>query len=66
VVKAGARYATRTLRSTHDFIIGGFAESLINNTAVPVPADEGRESVRVLGVITKQLDEAKAKAEKKA
>jgi hypothetical protein len=30
-----------------------------------VPADEGRESVRVLGVITKQLDEAKAKAEKK-
>jgi len=52
----GLRYATGSLRSTHDFIIDGFADSILNNTAPPVPAEEGRESVRVLGLIAKQLE----------
>jgi len=54
--KAGARYATKSLRSTHDFIIDGFADSILNNTEPPVTAAEGRESVRVVGIIARQLD----------
>jgi len=66
VAKAGARYMTRSLRSTHDFIIGGFVESLLNNTEPPVTAAEGRESVRVLGIITRQLEPPRAQAQNKA
>ncbi|MCU0786026.1 MAG: Gfo/Idh/MocA family oxidoreductase [Verrucomicrobia bacterium] len=57
LVKAGSRYSTRSLRTAQDFIIEGFADSILNGTPPPVPADEGRESVRVLGIIAKQLDE---------
>jgi predicted dehydrogenase len=66
VAKAGARYMTRSLRSTHDFIIGGFAESLLKNTEPPVTAAEGRESVRVLGIITKKLEPFLAQVQTKA
>ncbi len=57
LIKAGGRYATKSLRSTHDFIIEGFADSILNGSEPPVIAAEGRESVRVLGIISKQLDE---------
>ena len=57
LIKAGGRYATKSLRSTHDFIIEGFADSILNQKEPPVTAAEGRESVRVLGLIAKQLDE---------
>ena len=50
-----ARYGTNTLRTTHDFIIGGFIESIINGTVPPVTAEEGRESVRVLNMIVDTL-----------
>lgn len=56
LAKAGGRYLTKSMRSTHDFIIEGFADSLINNTPPPVTAEEGRESVRVLGIIAQQLE----------
>jgi predicted dehydrogenase len=49
------RHVTGSLRSTHDFIIDGFVDSIINGTRAPVPAEEGRESVRVLGMIAQQL-----------
>jgi predicted dehydrogenase len=52
---SGFRYATGSLRSTHDFIIEGFADSIINGTESPVPAEEGRESVRVLNMIVEKL-----------
>jgi predicted dehydrogenase len=52
---SGLRYATGSLRSTHDFIIDGFADSIINGTESPVPAEEGRESVRVLNMIVEKL-----------
>jgi 2-alkyl-3-oxoalkanoate reductase len=52
----GFRYATGSLRSTHDFIIGDFAESIINGSKSPVPAQEGRESVRIQNMIVEQLD----------
>jgi predicted dehydrogenase len=51
----GFRYATGSLRSTHDFIIDGFADSIINGTESPVSAEEGRESVRVQNMIVEKL-----------
>ena len=52
---SGMRYATGSLRTTHDFIIEGFADSIINGTESPVPAEDGRESVRVLNMIVAAL-----------
>ena len=53
----GLRYATGSLRTSHDFIIDGFADSIINGTQSPVPAEEGRESVRVLNMIVQKLSD---------
>jgi predicted dehydrogenase len=52
---SGLRYTTGSLRSTHDFIIDGFADSIINGTESPVPAEEGRESIRVMNMIVEKL-----------
>ena len=58
---SGLRYATGSLRTTHDFIIDGFADSILNGTESPVPAEEGRESVRVQNMIVEKLN-SKAQA----
>jgi predicted dehydrogenase len=52
---SGLRYATGSLRTTHDFIIDEFTDSIIKGTESPVPASDGRESVRVLGMIVESL-----------
>jgi predicted dehydrogenase len=52
---SGLRYTTGSLRTTHDFIIDGFADSIINGTESPVPAEQGRESVRVQNMIVEKL-----------
>jgi predicted dehydrogenase len=57
ITVSGLRYATGSLRSTHDFIIGGFAESILNGTESPVPAEQGRESVRVQNMIVEKLNQ---------
>ena len=57
ITMSGLRYATGSLRSTHDFIIGGFAESILNGTESPVPAEQGRESVRVQNMIVEKLNQ---------
>lgn len=54
---SGLRYATGSLRSTHDFIIDGFADSILNGTESPVPAEQGRESIRVMNMIVEKLQE---------
>ena len=54
---SGLRYVTGSLRSTHDFIIDGFADSIINGTESPVPAEEGRESIRVMNMIVEKLNQ---------
>lgn len=46
---------TRQEASTHENLIRGFANSLLNATPVPVTAEEGREAVRVMGLIADQL-----------
>lgn len=55
LVTSGMRYATKSLRTTHDFIIDGFVDSIINGTPSPVPAEDGRESIRVLNMIVDSL-----------
>lgn len=47
---------TRQTMSTHERLIRGFADSLLEGTPVPVPAEEGREAVRVMNLIARQLD----------
>jgi 2-alkyl-3-oxoalkanoate reductase len=49
------RHAFGSLRSTHDFIIDGFAESILSGTEAPVSAQEGRESVRIQNLIVDKL-----------
>jgi 2-alkyl-3-oxoalkanoate reductase len=49
------KVVTRREASTHEHLIRGFADSLLNGTKVPVPAEEGREAVRVMGLIADQL-----------
>jgi predicted dehydrogenase len=41
--------------STHQHLIREFANSLLTDTRVPVTAEEGREAVRVMGLIADQL-----------
>lgn len=41
----------------HDVVIKKFVNSLINNQPVPVPAEEGRETTRVMEMIVKNLDQ---------
>jgi predicted dehydrogenase len=52
---SGGRYLTGSLRTTHDFIVDEFAEAIIKGTESPVPAEDGRESVRVLNMIVESL-----------
>jgi predicted dehydrogenase len=52
---SGLRYLTGSLRTTHDFIIDEFTESILKGTESPVPAEDGRESVRVLNKIVDSL-----------
>lgn len=46
---------TRQSASTHERLIRGFADSLLNGARIPVTAEEGREAVRVMNLIADQL-----------
>ena len=60
IASSGLRYVTESLRTTHDFIIDEFTDSILNGTPSPVPAEDGRESVRVLGMIVESLNNTTA------
>ncbi len=49
------KLVTRQEASTHEHLIRGFANSLLTGERVPVTAEEGREAVRVMGLIGDQL-----------
>jgi predicted dehydrogenase len=49
------KQVTHQTASTHDRLIRGFADSLLNGTRIPVSAEEGREAVRVMNLIADQL-----------
>jgi predicted dehydrogenase len=55
VVTNGIRVITRNYMTTHDLLLSNFADSINSGSPSPVPASEGRESVRVLGVLTDKL-----------
>jgi predicted dehydrogenase len=46
---------TKRTASTHERLIRGFAESLLEGTQIPVSVEEGREAVRVMNLIAEQL-----------
>ncbi|HKO11592.1 MAG TPA: Gfo/Idh/MocA family oxidoreductase [Acidobacteriaceae bacterium] len=52
----GVRYALGKTRNTHDILLQRFIESIRNGSPSPVSMDEGREAVRVMGLITEQLE----------
>ena len=52
----GTRYATGKIASSHDLMCRGFVESIRTRSRSPVPAEEGRETVRVLKEIVDQLE----------
>jgi predicted dehydrogenase len=54
-LRAGFKLATGRTSSTHDHLIRAFAASLLDKTPPPVSAEEGREAVRVMGMIAGQL-----------
>jgi predicted dehydrogenase len=49
--------ATGRFRVGHEVVIEQFVDSLLNGTKLPVTAEEGRETVRVVGMITDRLKE---------
>lgn len=54
--RTAAAVLGKKYRNTHDYLIGGFVDALINGTAPPVSGAEGREAVRVMQEIAHSLD----------
>jgi predicted dehydrogenase len=55
-LKVGTKYATGSVPSSHDLMAQQFTDCILNNSRSPVPAEEGRETVRILDEIVAQLD----------
>lgn len=55
LVSKGLRLAAGKYDNTHDILIERFADAIINNKPSPVTAEEGREAVRVLGMVVEAL-----------
>jgi predicted dehydrogenase len=56
VVSASAAVITKRFQSTHESLMRDLCRSLSEGTPVPVTAQEGRESVRVLKLLADQLE----------
>ena len=52
----GVRFLSRRFKSTHDILMEKFAHSILQDRTPPVTAEEGREAVRVMGLIADQLN----------
>lgn len=55
-VQTGTQVLLGQYQKTHDLLIEQFVDSIHRNTESPVPAEEGREAVRVMNLITEQLE----------
>ena len=53
-------YVTGRFENTHERLIRDFVESICNGGPTPVPPEEGREAVRVMDLIVRQLPPAVA------
>jgi predicted dehydrogenase len=60
---SGIKFASGRTLTTHDRLISAFADSLLAGTALPVTAEEGREAVRVMAMISGQLQRQSDRAE---
>jgi predicted dehydrogenase len=49
-------YLSRRLESTHQRLVRGFVESIIDGKPIPVTAEEGREAVRVMDLMVQKLN----------
>jgi predicted dehydrogenase len=55
VARMTSRILTKRFQSTHDQIVAQFCAALKAGRKSPVPAEQGREAVRVMDLITQQL-----------
>ena len=55
LMKTGTDLVLRRYTQTHQVMLQQFAESIIHNRPVPVPPEEGLESIRVMNMITSKL-----------
>ena len=53
--ETGLDLLTRRYTQTHQEMLGAFIKSIVDGTDSPVPPEEGRESIRVMNMITEQL-----------
>ncbi len=53
----GGKFVTGSVPSSHDVMAERFVDCIVNDKPSPVPPEEARETVRVLGLIVEQLDE---------
>jgi hypothetical protein len=60
LVGSGLSLISGRRQSTHGRLIRALVKSLNNGGQVPVPADEGRESIRVMTLIAQQLERGNA------
>jgi hypothetical protein len=57
-MRTGIAAMTGRYRTTHDLLIEGFASAIASGAPPPVGAEEGREAVRVMNLISRQLEDA--------
>jgi hypothetical protein len=55
-MRNGFRLVTGRHTSTHDLLLNRFVDAIQSGGPSPVPAEDGRETVRVLDMIVKKLD----------
>jgi predicted dehydrogenase len=55
-IRTGAKVLVRRYQDTHRVLIERFVASIRDNTPSPVPPEEGREAVRVMGLVAEALD----------
>lgn len=61
LVSKSLRVAAGKYQNTHDILVGRFVDAIRTGTPSPVTAEEGREAVRVLGMIVEALEKQEAR-----
>lgn len=57
IARTAGAALTHRYRNTHDYLIQGFVDSIVGLGPPPVSGEDGREAVRVMNIITDQLNE---------
>ncbi|MCG8554535.1 MAG: Gfo/Idh/MocA family oxidoreductase [Proteobacteria bacterium] len=51
----GFEMMTRRYTQTHQALLGAFVDAIVGDTESPVPGEQGKETIRVMNMITQQL-----------